>query len=144
MKRSRNRSILLVEDNPDDVELTLEALKENGVTNPIIVANDGARALEEIFGNGSAASPLPMLVLLDLNLPKIGGIEVLRRIRSDPRTRTLPVVVLTSSTEERDLVESYRLGANSYVRKPVEFEEFHAATRQLSMYWLVLNEPPPI
>lgn len=139
-----HRNILLVEDNQDDAELTLHALKENGVSNPVIVARDGVQALEALFGkDGEPPRELPMLMLLDLNLPKLGGIEVLRRVRADDRTSLLPVVVLTSSNEERDLVESYRLGANSYVRKPVEFEAFHAAARQLSMYWLILNEAPP-
>ncbi len=140
----RDRSILLVEDNADDVELTILAMQENGVTNPIVVARNGAEALERLFGRtGEDAPEAPAIVLLDLNLPKLGGIEVLRRIRSDARTELLPVVVLTSSREERDLVESYRCGANSYVRKPVDFEEFQAAARQVSAYWLTLNEPPP-
>jgi two-component system response regulator len=135
---------LLVEDNPDDAELTLHALTENRVSNPVVVAKDGVQALEVLFGTGSGPPPeLPVVVLLDLNLPKVGGLDVLRRIRADERTKLLPVVVLTSSNEERDLVESYRLGANSYVRKPVEFEEFHIAARQLSVYWLLLNEAPP-
>jgi two-component system response regulator len=140
----KERPILLVEDNPDDAELTVLALKENGVQNPIVLAADGAEALERLFGAAGGEPPeLPLLVLLDLNLPKIGGIEVLKRARAHDRTRLLPIIVLTSSNEERDLVESYRFGANSYVRKPVDFEEFHRAARQLSMYWLMLNEPPP-
>jgi two-component system, response regulator len=141
------RDILLVEDNPDDAELTVLALRENGVHNPVVHAKNGAEALDYLFATGSYAgrdtSGLPVVVLLDLNLPKLGGIEVLRRIRQHPSTQLLPVIVLTSSREERDLVESYRLGANSYVRKPVDFEAFHRAARQLSCYWLMLNEPPP-
>jgi len=141
---SSERPILLVEDNPDDVELTLHAFEENGVRNPLVVARNGAEALERLFGPpGEPAPELPVIVLLDLNLPKVGGIEVLKRIRAHERTRLLPVIVLTSSAEDRDLVESYQFGANSYVRKPVDFDEFHAAARQLSMYWLILNEPPP-
>lgn len=145
--RDAARPIVLVEDNPDDAELTLDALAENGVHNPIIVAKNGADALEMLLGDPggpNALSDAPILVLLDLNLPKVGGIEVLRRLRESQRTRLLPVIVLTSSNEERDLVDSYRFGANSYVRKPVDFDEFHKAARQLSMYWLLLNEPPPM
>jgi CheY-like chemotaxis protein len=139
--------ILLVEDNPDDEALTLRALKKNNVANEVVVARDGVEALDYVFGTGAHAgrdrSQMPQVVLLDLNLPRLGGLEVLRRIRSEPTTQILPVVVLTSSKEERDLVESYRLGANSYVRKPVDFVEFVEAARQLGLYWLVLNEPPP-
>lgn len=143
MIKSSERPILLVEDNPDDVELTLHALRENGVHNPVTVAKNGADAVEKLFGKEGESSPaLPVIVLLDLNLPKLSGIEVLKRIRGHDRTQMLPVIVLTSSKEERDLVESYRFGANSYVRKPVDFEEFHKAARQLSMYWLMLNEVP--
>jgi two-component system response regulator len=141
------RDILLVEDNPDDAELTVLALRENGVTNPVVVAKNGAEALDYLFGTGAYqwrdVAHRPVVVLLDLNLPKVNGIEVLRRVRADARTQTLPVIVLTSSREERDLVDSYRLGANSYVRKPVDFDAFHKAARQLSCYWLMLNEPPP-
>lgn len=142
---SRTHPILLVEDNPDDAELTVHAFQENGVRNPVHIAADGAAALERLFGKPEDATPpeLPVIVLLDLNLPKLGGIEVLKRIRANERTKLLPVVILTSSREERDLVESYQFGANSYVRKPVDFDEFHAAAKQLSMYWLMLNEPPP-
>jgi two-component system, response regulator len=136
-------SILLVEDNEDDVRLTLRAFKKNNLTNEIHVAADGQEALDFLFCEGAHAmrdpSDQPDVVLLDLKLPRIDGLEVLRRLRSDPRTRTLPVVVLTSSNEERDLVESYRLGANSYVRKPVDFDQFMQAAHQLGLYWTVLN-----
>lgn len=139
------RPILLVEDNPDDVELTLHALRENGVRNRVILANDGVVALERLFGlPGEEPPELPVVVLLDLNLPRLDGIEVLKRVRAHERTRFLPIIVLTSSSEQRDIVESYRFGANSYVRKPVDFDEFHQAARQLSTYWLTLNEPPPM
>lgn len=139
--------ILLVEDNPDDVALTLRAFRKNKLKNEVVVAADGAEALDRLFATGSQAGrdpeDLPQIVLLDLKLPKVDGLEVLRRIRGEERTRLLPVVVLTSSREERDLVESYRLGANSYVRKPVNFDEFVEAARQLGLYWLLLNEPAP-
>ena len=135
----RDAVILLVEDNPDDEALTRRALQRNNVKNELIVARDGQEALDYLLGGGR----LPHLILLDLKLPKIDGLEVLRRLRADERTRLLPVVVLTSSNEERDLVSSYRLGANSYVRKPVDFNEFSEAARQLGLYWLLLNEPPP-
>jgi two-component system, response regulator len=135
--------ILLVEDNRDDVDLTLRALKGNNIKNEVIVADDGVKALEYLFGaEGAAGKRLPAIVLLDLNLPRLNGLEVLQRIRGDERTRTLPVVILTSSTEERDLVEGYKLGANSYVRKPVDFVEFTEAARQLGLYWLLLNQSP--
>ena len=140
--------ILLVEDNPDDVELTLRALKKNNIMNEVVVAPDGVAALDYLFGTGAFAGrdtrAMPHLVLLDLKLPKIDGLEVLRRLRADERTRLLPVVVLTSSKEQQDLVESYSLGANSYVRKPVDFNQFVEAVRQLGLYWLVLNESPPL
>jgi two-component system response regulator len=136
------KSILLVEDNPDDQALTLRALKKNNLANEVVTADDGVKALEYLFNNKS--SSLPALVLLDLKLPKVDGLEVLRRIRADDRTRRLPVVVLTSSKEDRDLMESYNLGVNSYVRKPVDFNEFMEAVRQLGLYWLVLNENPPL
>lgn len=138
--------ILLVEDNPDDEALTLRALKKSGILNEVLVARDGAEALEALFGTGAHAArgqELPQLVLLDLKLPKLDGLEVLRRLRADPRTRLQPVVVLTTSTEERDVVSSYDFGANSYIRKPVDFEQFVDAVRQLGLYWLVLNVPPP-
>ncbi len=138
--------ILLVEDNPDDEVLTVRALKKNNILNDMVVARDGAEALDYLFGAGSYAdrdmTVMPQLILLDLKLPKIDGLEVLRRVRGDERTRLLPVVVLTSSSEEQDVIESYRLGANSYIRKPVDFTQFTAAIRNLGLYWLVLNVSP--
>ena len=136
--------ILLVEDSPDDVALTKRAFKSHNITNEVVVASDGAQALELLFGPPGQSPPrqLPSIVLLDLNLPKVNGLEVLQRIRADERTRFLPVVILTSSTEQRDLVESYKLGVNSYVRKPVDFVEFTEAAKQLGLYWLLLNESP--
>jgi two-component system, response regulator len=138
--------ILLVEDNPDDVALTLRALKSNNITNDVVVAEDGVKALDYLLGADGGAGPEepPAVVLLDLKLPKLNGLEVLRRIRSDQRTRLLPVVILTSSDEERDVMEGYSLGANSYVRKPVDFVEFTQAVKQLGLYWLLMNRPPPI
>ncbi|MGE5263046.1 MAG: response regulator [Acidobacteriota bacterium] len=142
-----NSTILLVEDNPDDEALTLRAFKKNNIRNDVVIARDGVLALDYIFGTGAHAGrdpeDRPVVILLDLKLPKIDGLEVLRRLRSDQRTRLTPVVVLTSSKEEQDLIQSYSLGANSYVRKPVDFTEFMEAVRQLGMYWLVLNEPAP-
>ncbi|MFB3815258.1 MAG: response regulator [Terriglobales bacterium] len=134
--------ILLVEDNPDHEALTIRALKKAGLANPVIVARDGAEALGFLFGE-KALPELPQVVLLDLQLPKLDGLEVLQRLRREERTHLTPVVVLTSSDEESDLVSSYRLGANSYIRKPVNFIQFVEATRQLGLYWLVLNEAPP-
>lgn len=139
--------ILLVEDNPDDVELTLRALRINNISNQVEVVNDGEQALEYLHGRnaeGGYSHSLPQLVLLDLKLPKVDGLEVLATLRSHERTKLLPVVILTSSNEERDMVEGYSRGANSYVRKPVSFDQFLDAVRQLGLYWLVLNEPPPI
>jgi two-component system, response regulator len=140
-------SVLLVEDNDDDVQLTLRAFRKHNLANDIQVATDGQQALEFLFCQGAYAGrdpeDMPQLVLLDLKLPKLDGLEVLKRLRADERPRTLPVVVLTSSREECDLVESYRLGANSYVRKPVDFAEFTEAARHLGLYWLVLNLAAP-
>jgi two-component system response regulator len=137
--------ILLVEDNPDDVALTLRALKSHNITNDVVVAPDGAQALDYLFGpdGGKHAPELPAVVLLDLKLPKVNGMEVLQRIRSEESTRLLPVVILTSSDEERDVIEGYSLGANSYVRKPVDFVEFTQAAKQLGLYWLLMNRAPP-
>ncbi|HUP40159.1 MAG TPA: response regulator [Vicinamibacterales bacterium] len=143
-----NGPILLIEDNPDDQKLTIRALKKNNITNEIVLAEDGAQALEYLFGTGQYAGrdtqTPPALVLLDLKLPKIDGLMVLEQLRADPRTKTVPVVVLTSSKEEQDLVRSYELGANSYVQKPVDFMAFVEAARQLGVYWLILNEQPPV
>lgn len=137
--------ILLVEDNPDDEALTLRALRKNNITNEVVVARDGAQALDYLFGTGESngRTVTPQVILLDLKLPKIDGLEVLRRIRSEQKTKLLPVVILTSSNEERDRMEGYGLGANSYVRKPVDFVQFTEAVRQLGLYWLLLNEKPP-
>lgn len=138
--------ILLVEDNPDDELLTLRALRQNNIANDVIVARDGAEALQYLFGSETEPPKDfsgPTVVLLDLKLPKIDGLEVLRRIRADERTALLPVVILTSSTEEQDIVSGYSLGANSYVRKPVDFAQFADAVRQLGLYWLILNESAP-
>jgi two-component system response regulator len=144
----RNKAILLVEDNPDDELLALRALRKNGVAGDVVVARDGVEALDYLFATGEHAgrdaSLVPRLILLDLNLPKISGLEVLGRLRSDERTRLLPVVILSSSGEQRDMLDGYSLGANSYVRKPVNFEQFVRAVEQLKLYWLVLNEAPPV
>ena len=142
-----DKNILLVEDNPDDEALTLRAMKKNNIANEIAVARDGAEALEYLFGTGAHAgrdlSKMPGIILLDLKLPKLDGLEVLRRLRADPRTKLIPVVILTSSKEEQDMISGYELGCNSYVRKPVDFNQFVQAAGNLGMYWLVLNEPPP-
>jgi two-component system, response regulator len=142
------KSILLVEDNPDDEALTMRALRRHNIANPVVVAHDGVEALDYLFGTGAFAgrdtSQLPQVMLLDLKLPRLDGLEVLRRVRADDRTRRLPVVILTSSREESDLVRGYDLGANSYVRKPVDFTEFLDSVRQLGLYWLILNEAPPV
>ena len=140
-------TILLIEDNPDDVELTLHAFQKNHMANDIVVATDGAEGLDYLFGTGKYAGrdaeEPPALILLDLQLPKIGGLEVLRRVREDERTKRIPVVILTTSDEEEDIVNGYNGGANSYLRKPVDFAEFMNAVKQLEMYWMVLNTPPP-
>ena len=142
-----NKVILLVEDNPDDAELTLRALKKNKILNQVVLAHDGVEAIDYLFGTGTYAgrdtSVLPSVVLLDLKLPKIDGLEVLKQIRAHERTRYLSVVILTSSKEEQDLINGYQLGANSYIRKPVDFNQFMEAVRQLGLYWLVLNESVP-
>jgi CheY-like chemotaxis protein len=139
--------ILLVEDNPDDEALTLRALKKNNILNQVVVARDGAEALDYLFSTGKYAGRdvnlMPQIVLLDLKLPKVDGLEVLRQLRADERTKLLPVVILTSSNEEQDRYRGYDMGANSYVRKPVDFNQFIEAVRQLGLYWLVLNERPP-
>ena len=138
--------ILLVEDNPNDVELTLRAFQKYNISNPVHVARDGAEALEFIFATGAYAGRKmengPKVILLDLKLPLVDGLEVLREVKADPRTRLIPVVILTSSREERDIVESYKLGVNSYIVKPVDFEQFTESVRQLGMYWVLLNQPP--
>lgn len=137
--------ILLVEDNPDDVALTERAFKKNNIRNRLVVASDGVEALDYVFGQGKyagQATVLPQVILLDLKLPKVGGLEVLKILRTDERTKLLPVVILTSSKEEQDLIDGYKLGANSYIRKPVDFSQFLEAVKQLGLYWLVLNETP--
>ena len=143
----RKKVILLVEDNPDDELLALRALKKNNLINEVVVAHDGVEALDYLFGagehTGRDTNVMPHLILLDLKLPRIDGLEVLRRLRADGRTRLLPVVILTSSREQQDMLDGYGLGANSYVRKPVNFEQFVGAVEQLKLYWLSLNEAPP-
>jgi CheY-like chemotaxis protein len=145
---STETEILLVEDNPTDLELALRVFEKHRIANRIEVARDGAEALDFIFGEGAHASrgslQIPKVILLDLKLPKIGGIEVLRRLKNDPRTRTIPVVVLTSSREEKDMLESYQLGVNSYIVKPVDFDQFSDCLRDIGMYWLLSNAPPKI
>ncbi|MFA6469723.1 MAG: response regulator [Bacteroidota bacterium] len=142
-----DKIILLVEDNPDDIELTLRALKKNKIMNEVIVAHDGAEALDYLFGTGAYhnrnLAVMPTLILLDLKLPKVDGLEVLRNIRANKRTKLLPVVILTSSKEEQDVANGYSLGVNSYVRKPVDFNQFAEAVNNLGLYWLLLNERPP-
>jgi CheY-like chemotaxis protein len=140
------RVILLVEDNPTDEKLTVRALKKAGIANEVVVVRDGVEALDYLMGTGKYAGQdirLPAVTLLDLKLPRIDGLEVLRRIRASERTRLLPIMILTASKEEEDVIRSYSLGANAYMRKPVEFTEFAEAARALSLFWLVLNEPPP-
>jgi CheY-like chemotaxis protein len=143
-----NKIILLVEDNPDDEALALRALKRHHIGNEVVVAHDGVEALDYLFGTGlylgREVAIKPAVVLLDLKLPRVDGLEVLRRIREDERTKLLPVVVLTTSSEEQDMLDSYSFGCNSYIRKPVDFVQFSEAIRQLGMYWLLMNEPPPI
>ena len=144
--KTETKSILLVEDNPDDEALTLRALRNNNLANKVVVARDGVEALDYLFATGPYAgrdtSDMPEVTLLDLKLPKVDGLEVLKRLRADDRTRLLPVVILTSSTEEQDLIRSYSLGANSYIAKPVDYLQFTEAVKQLGLYWLLLNEPP--
>lgn len=143
-----DKIIMLVEDNPDDEALTLRALRKNNIQNEVVVAHDGVEALDYLFGTGIYVTRdtriKPVVVLLDLKLPKVDGLEVLRRLRADERTKVIPVVVLTSSKEEQDLINSYSCGCNSYIRKPVDFVQFVEAVRQLGLYWLVLNEAPPV
>ncbi len=143
----KSKTILLVEDNPSDVKLTKRALEQNQITNELVVAEDGREALDYLFGAGQYACrdarDIPAVVLLDLKLPRVEGLEVLKEIRKNKFTKLLPVVILTSSSQEEDLVSSYKLGANSYIRKPVDFRQFTEAVRNLGMYWLLLNEPPP-
>ena len=143
----KNKVILIAEDNPNDEELTLRALRKNNISNEIVVVRDGQEALDYLFGTGTHAgrdlSQRPQVMLLDINLPKVNGLEVLKRVRADERTRTMPVVILTSSAEERDRLTAYSNFANSYIQKPVNFDQFTDAVRDLGLYWLVLNEPPP-
>lgn len=144
---AQRNALLLVEDNPDDEELTLLAFERSRITNEVVVAHDGEEALDYLFGTGMYAgrdlSIMPALILLDLQLPRINGLEVLQRLRADNRTKLLPVVILTTSNEQQDLINSYSLGCNSYIRKPVDFQQFMTAVQQLGMYWLILNELPP-
>jgi two-component system response regulator len=142
----KTKIILLVEDNPDDVKLTLRALKKSNILNEVVVAQDGVEALDYLFGTGKFEGRdtriMPQMILLDLKMPRMDGLEVLHRIREDERTKVLPVVILTTSREDKDRIESYKLGANSYIRKPVDFNQFVEAVKQLGLYWLVLNEAP--
>jgi two-component system response regulator len=144
MSRQPEAPILLVEDNPDDEALTLRAFKRSNVVNDVEVVRDGQAALDYLFGNGVPARPSPAMILLDLKLPKVDGLEVLKQIRAHEQTKLIPVVVLTSSHEEADLIATYGHGANSYVRKPVDFNQFAESVRQLGLYWLVVNQAPPV
>ena len=145
---AKRNALLLVEDNPDDEELTLLAFEQSRIVNEVVVAHDGVEALDYLFGRGIYTerdlSDMPALILLDLQLPRLNGLEVLQRLRSDDNTKLIPVVMLTTSNEQQDLINSYRLGCNSYIRKPVDYDQFVTALQQLGMYWLVLNEPPPM
>lgn len=145
---AQRNALLLVEDNPDDEELTLLAFEQSRITNEVVVAHDGVEALDYLFGTGMYAgrdlSVMPALIILDLQLPRINGLEVLQRLRADNRTKLLPVVIMTTSNEQQDLINSYSLGCNSYIRKPVDFQQFMTAVQQLGVYWLILNELPPI
>jgi two-component system response regulator len=144
----KNKTILLIEDNPDDQELIQMALKDSHIANDLVILSDGAQALDYLFGLGKSEGgdlpALPQLILLDLKLPKVNGLEVLQRLRSEPRTALTPVVILTTSSEQEDMLASYKLHANSYIRKPVDFNQFAEAVKQLGLYWLVLNEAPPV
>ncbi|MFA6221238.1 MAG: response regulator [Desulfomonilaceae bacterium] len=144
----KDKIILLVEDSPDDITLTLRSLRKNNILNEVVVAKDGVEALDYLFGTGIYAgrdtSVTPVVTLLDLKLPKIDGLEVLKRVRGNERTKLIPIVILTSSKQESDLINGYSLGANSYIRKPVDFEQFNEAIRQLGLYWILLNESPPL
>lgn len=145
---SQKNVLLLVEDNPDDEELTMLAFEQSPIANEMVVAHDGVEALDYLFGTGMYAerdtSVMPALILLDLQLPRINGLEVLQRLRANERTKLLPVVIMTTSNEQQDLINSYSLGCNSYIRKPVDYNQFLAVVQQLGMYWLLINEPPPI
>ena len=144
----KEKIILLVEDNPDDITLTLRALKKNNISNEVVIAKDGVEALDYLFGTGMYedrdTSVMPVVTLLDLKLPRIDGLEVLKRVRENERTKLIPIVILTSSKEENDLINGYSLGANSYIRKPVDFNQFSEAIRELGLYWILLNESPPV
>jgi two-component system response regulator len=148
MASFNNKPIMLAEDNPDDEMLTLRALKQNNIANDVVIARDGVEVLDYLFCRGphSERNPaeMPAMLLLDLKMPRMGGLEVLEHLRNDPRTELLPIIILTSSKEEQDLIQGYKLHANSYIRKPVDFAQFIDAVKQIGMYWLVLNEPPPL